>query len=254
LALFKIKFLLYIVTFFLCFILSATTSTNPIKTDKHPNDSLKIDRSEITPLRFDDFKKKYTDKEFIYEYDKNKSGWWTRLKIWLNDFLNRLFDFKNEKQSSKYTAWSLRIASIILVLLVVYFIFKVIINDEGKWVFGKPSDKNLIPINVTENNIQETNFITLIIKAENNNNYRLAIRYYYLWVIKQLAHAHIIDFHVEKTNSDYQDEITSKDLKKQFSYTSYLYNYIWYGEFKVNALEFEKAKKAFNKLINGISK
>jgi hypothetical protein len=125
-------------------------------------------------------------------------------------------------------------------------------NDEGSWVFGKSSDKNIIPVTDIEQNLSITDFDKLTKDAEKNNEHRLAIRYYYLWLLKKLAIAEIIEYDVEKTNSDYQNEITSKDLKDDFSYTSYLYNYIWYGEFDVNEQQYDKAKNAFTNLLNTI--
>lgn len=119
-------------------------------------------------------------------------------------------------------------------------------------MFGKSSDKNIIPVTDVENNIHVVDFKTLIKNAERNNNYRLAVRYYYLWLLKSMTSAEIIEYDVEKTNSDYHNEITTKTIKQEFSYTSYLYNYIWYGEFDVNQEQFSKAKHAFVNLLNSI--
>jgi len=213
-------------------------------------DSLHIDNSKIVPRYFDDLRDKYTGDDFIYERTIENSGWWTRFKQWFNDFIKDLFNLKNEGQAANATNIAIKIAGIILFLLVIYFIFKAIINKEGSWVFGKSSDKNIIAITDIESNIHATNFKDLIEKAESDNNYRLAIRYYYLWLLKQLSVGEIIEYDVEKTNSDYKNEITSKAIKDEFSYTSYLYNYIWYGEFDVNQDLFNKAKHAFVQFLN----
>ena len=125
-------------------------------------------------------------------------------------------------------------------------------NDEGSWVFGKSSDKNIIPVTDIESNLSITDFKKLTAEAENSEEYRLAIRYCYLWLLKNLTNAEVIDYDVEKTNSDYYNEISSEEIKKQFSYTSYLYNYIWYGEFDVSKMDFDKAKSAFTNLINSV--
>lgn len=216
-------------------------------------DSLQIDsNSEITPRRFDNFNEIYTGEDFIYERTVESSGWWTRFKQWLSDFFGDLFNIKNQGQASEATDIALKIAGVIIFLLVIYFIFKAVMNDEGSWVFGKSSDKSIIPVTDIENNIHTTNFKKLIEDAEKENNFRLAIRYYYLWLLKSLTQAEVIEYDVEKTNSDYQNEITSSSIKKQFSYTSYLYNYIWYGEFNVNNTEFDKAKLAFINFLNTV--
>ncbi|APY11683.1 hypothetical protein BWZ22_10730 [Seonamhaeicola sp. S2-3] len=217
------------------------------------SDSLKVDTStQISPRNFDDLNEVYTGEDYVYERTIESSGWWTRFKQWLSDFFKDLFSITNEGQASKATDIAIKIAGVIIFLLVIYFIFKAVINKEGTWVFGKSSDKNIIPVTDIENNIHATDFKKLIENAEKENNYRLAIRYYYLWLLKQLTQAEIIEYDVEKTNSDYQNEITQNQIKKEFAYTSYLYNYIWYGEFNVSPTEFDQAKHAFTKFLKSV--
>ncbi len=211
-------------------------------------DSLQIDTTNVTPRQFQDFKEKYSDEEFIYERTIEKSGWWTGFKQWLQDFLR----IKTSNGVSNTADIVLKIFYVAIFLLVIFFIVKAVINKEGTWVFGKSSDKSIIPVIDLENDIHVSDFKALIAEAELTNNYRLAVRYYYLWILKALTSAEIIEYDVEKTNSDYQNEITSKTIKDDFSYASYLYNYIWYGEFDVNDEEFITAKHAFDNFIKSI--
>jgi hypothetical protein len=215
-------------------------------------DTLHVDTSDISPRRFNNLKEKYNDDDFIYERTIEKSGWWSRLKQWLSDKFQSLFNIKNQGQASRMTNLAIKIGGVLLFILVIYFVFRAIINKEGAWVFGKSSDKSIIPVTDIETNIHATDFKNLIEEAEGNSNYRLAIRYYYLWLLKRLSTSEIIHYDVEKTNNDYRNEIVSTKIKEEFAYTSYLYNYIWYGEFDVNEEQFNKAKRAFLKLLNSI--
>lgn len=231
-------------------LVSFSSNNKTITTQK---DSLNIDTfTQISPRSFDNLNDVYTGEDYIYERTIESSGWWTRFKQWLNDFFYDLFNLKNRGQASDATDLAINIAGVIIFLLVIYFIFKAIINKEGSWVFGKSSDKSIIPVTDIESNIHATDFRKLIEDAEKENNFRLAIRYYYLWLLKLLTQEEIIEYDVEKTNSDYQNEITQPPIKKEFAYTSYLYNYIWYGEFDVSPSEFEKAKHAFTKFLNTV--
>ncbi|WP_347925153.1 DUF4129 domain-containing protein [Pontimicrobium sp. SW4] len=225
---------------------------NEFKITQGVSDTLKVDTSEISPRKFDNLKEKYSEDEFIYERTIEKSGWWTRFKQWLSDKFQSLFNIKNKGQAARATDLAIKIGGVLLFIIVVYFIFRAIVNKEGAWVFGKSSDKSIIPATDIEANIHATNFKDLIAEAESNSNYRLAIRYYYLWLLKKLSTAEIIHYDVEKTNNDYQNEIKTPEVKKEFAYTSYLYNYIWYGEFDVNDEQFSKAKHAFNKFFKSI--
>lgn len=211
-------------------------------------DSLYVDDSKIESRDFDDLSNKYNSDDYIYERSVETSGWWSRLKQWFRD----LFNIKSGSESDKYIDLAFWICASIIFLLVIFFLFKAIINKEGQWIFGKSSDKTIIPVTDIESNLHVADFRSLIADAEKTDNYRLAIRYYYLWLLKKLSHAEIIEYDVEKTNSDYHHEISSREVKEEFSYTSYLYNYIWYGEFDVNNTQFNKAKRAFNNFLNSI--
>jgi hypothetical protein len=70
--------------------------------------------------------------------------------------------------------------------------------------------------------------------------------------LKKLSERNIIEWHVDKTNTDYLYEIQSKELKDNFQYLSYLYNYIWYGEFEMNDTTFNQAQKAFEKTLQSM--
>lgn len=247
--------IIYFLLAFCCFQIgfSATYLTVPkISNTKIEGDSLQIDTKDIIPRKFGDLNKLYSDEDFIYERSKENSGWWTRFKHWLSDFIRDIFSITTEGQASNITDITINIAGVIIFLLVIYFIFKAVMNEEGKWIFGKSSDKNVIPVSDIEKNIHVTDFSKLIEEAEAENNYRLSVRYYYLWLLKFLTDKDIIEYDVEKTNSDYFNEIVAAEVKKQFAYTSYLYNYIWYGEFDVNQTQYAKAKHAFVTFLKSI--
>ena len=241
------------ILFFCCTLQSiqAITNNNVVNIEI-VNDTLNIDTTNITPRNFNNLKEKYNGNDYVYERNREKSGWWSRLKQWINDKIQNLFNIKNKGQASKITDIAIKTGGVILFILVIYFIFRAVVNKEGSWIFGKSSDKNIIPVTDLETNIHTTNFLELIADAEHKLNYRLAIRYYYLWLLKKLATAELINYDVEKTNNDYKQEIENQQLKDEFNYTSYLYNYIWYGEFDVNDEQFNKAKQAFVKFINSI--
>ena len=141
----------------------------------------------------------------------------------------------------------------ILVLAVLYLAYT-LLNDGSSGLFSSRGHQKIQSYaDITADNIEHADIKSLISNAENANDYRLAIRYYYLLVLKQLTLKNLIKFEDDKTNADYMDAIASQKFSKDFAYTSYLYNYTWYGEFALNTEQYQKAKGSFVQLINQVS-
>ncbi|RZK08571.1 MAG: DUF4129 domain-containing protein [Flavobacterium sp.] len=214
---------------------------------------IKIDTSKLEELQFEpSFKEKYDSDDFVYEEKTKEENIWDRFKEWLASLFKKLFGFTNNKAAMGMVVIVIRFIAILLILFVVYLIVKAILNKEGKWIFGKNSDRRLINYDEIERNLHLVDFEKLIKQSIQSGDKRLSIRYYYLWLLKKMSEKQIIEWDVEKTNSDYLYEIKSENFKKDFAYLSYLYNYIWYGEFELDEATFEKAKKAFEKSIQSI--
>jgi hypothetical protein len=211
---------------------------------------IQVDHAPMKSKTFKkDFKKNYSSREFIYEEKPHKPGLWERFIIWLSELFGRR---STSSGQSNYIGGFMKIISIVIIVLVVFFIVKAIMNKEGQWLFGKNSDKKILENLEVEKNIHIINFEQLIREALQSNNKRLAIRYYYLWLLKKLSDKGIITWDIEKTNTDYLYEIQNQNRKEEFGYLSYIYNNIWYGEFEIDESAFEKSKFAFDKVIKSL--
>lgn len=245
------KFLFYIFFVFASVQLSAqetVTDSVPVLT------FIPVDTTAAyTPRNFEPgFKERYTGNDFIYEHKAVAKSGWERFKEWLQDVLDEIFSFGDGAQRTPAYALIIRIIGIIILLLVVYFIVRAILGKEANlWIFGR-SRKNIAVQDIHQENIHQMNFSQLIEETKKSGNYRLGVRYYYLWLLKKLSNREIIDWHWDKTNTDYLYEIKDSGLRKDFEYLSYVYDYSWYGEFDIDQAAFSKAEKAFVKTINSL--
>ena len=140
----------------------------------------------------------------------------------------------------------------ILILAIIYLAY-IILSEGSSGLFSSRKNIKIKDFDeISAENIEHVDMDSLIQNAENNNDYRLAIRYYYLLVLKNLSLKKFIIFEDDKTNAEYLAEIETKSFCKNFAYTSYLYNYIWYGEFPVDSMQYEKAKSNFIKLLEEV--
>lgn len=214
---------------------------------------IKMDASKIEELQFEpSFKEKYDSDDFVYEEKSKEQNIWDRFKEWLASLFKRLFGYTNNQAAMEAVVIVMRTIAVLLILFVVYLIVKSILNKEGRWIFGKNSDRSLINYDEIERNLHLVDFEKLIKQSIQSGEKRLSIRYYYLWLLKKMSEKQIIEWDAEKTNSDYLYEIKNESFKNDFAYLSYLYNYIWYGEFELDEATFEKATKAFEKSIQSI--
>lgn len=197
------------------------------------------------------FQDSYKGDEFNYEpkVEVKDLSTWERFWEAARRFLADLFDFSGVGNSMSGLQILFKIIAVLIIIFVVYLIVKVIINKEGGWVFSKSAKKIDVLENVEEN-IHTINFNKIVTEAVKDKNYRIAVRYYYLWLLKSLSDKDVIEWDIEKTNADYLNEISNVETKKNFQFLSYIYEYSWYGEFELTEEDFLKAEKAFQKNIS----
>ena len=198
------------------------------------------------------FKKKYSGSDFTYEFKTSEKNAWDRFMEWLASFFRNMFHFTSDQSAIHAVAIFIKIVAVLIIIFVIYLIVKAVLNKDGQWIFGKSSDRKTIRYDEVEKNLRIADFEKLIGSALESGENRLAIRYYYLWLLRKMSDNHLIEWDIEKTNSDYLHELQNQSLKDRFAYLSYLYEYIWYGEFEFDDNTFTKAKTAFEKAIKSV--
>ncbi|KRB56879.1 DUF4129 domain-containing protein [Flavobacterium sp. Root186] len=253
------KILFILSFFFFCSISNAqdsllTEDPPKIATVKYTEKDIQIDSDSIESKTFSkNYQKKYTDSDFVYEYKTPEKSLWDRFKGWLAGILRNLFSFGTTEASLNFVSILIRIVVVLGIIAVIYLIVKAIINKEGQWIFGKNSNKRTVYYSDIEKNIHLLDFEKLIKESLESGEKRAAIRYYYLWLLKIMAQNNYIEWDIEKTNSDYLYELQRPAHREEFTYLSYLYNYIWYGEFEIDENTFNKAQNRFKNAIKTFS-
>lgn len=194
------------------------------------------------------FKENYSGKEYIYEHSP---GFWEKFGKWLGSLLEKWFDAPSTSVKNIFSNLETTFY-VVVILLVIYLIVKMILNKEGTWIFSKNKASKEIIYNDLEENISQLNFEELIQNAIDNENFRLAVRYSYLWILKKMDEKSIIEYNTEKTNVDYQLELENSTFSENFKTASYYYNYVWYGEFFIDNAAYSKADELFKNFLNQI--
>ncbi|MEM9990127.1 MAG: DUF4129 domain-containing protein, partial [Bacteroidota bacterium] len=97
------------------------------------------------------------------------------------------------------------------------------------------------------NNLEAHNPRILLQEAIDTENYRLAVRLYYLEIIRELSLKKQIEWKHDKTNRIYLHEMRGHLLEQPFREITQLFEKIWYGNRRVPFHDFEaiRAKAEF---------
>lgn len=258
----------YILIFLLVFLTAEISSAQ----DSIPYAEKKLvqydTNSQKTPLSLnknslEDYKK---DPEFNYKAPQETDNWWKQFTNWLGEILTKFFIWLANVWRSFWdwilpnaegsNLWSFVIHVLpylilaMLVAFIVWLFFK--LNPGAKLMKSKV--KPAVFFTEEEEIIKTRDIQKLIDKALRKQNYRLAVRYYYLLILKRLTDAELIDYEFDKTNSDYFAEVSSEELNLGFRKATNIYDYIWYGNFTVTETDFNTAQSIFNNLERSIPK
>lgn len=194
----------------------------------------------------------YKGPAYQYEPQKTEKSLWERFARWLGRKIGDWFAIEDAATAVSIVGWIGRVLLILAVLAIVYLIAQLLLNKQGRWIFGR-DNRSLVHIEDAVLSMQPEDFEHRIAEAIALKDHRLAIRYYYLLLLRSLTRRGLIEFDREKTNSDYRYEIRDARLAERFGYLSYLYDYIWYGQFEADEALFARTQADFRSTIASLS-
>ena len=201
------------------------------------------DRSPITVRRPDPvtWERLRADRDFQYGEDlKPAEGvlarLWVRFLRWLAEWL---YD-----PSRKGTRDWLTVA--LVVGVAVFVVWKLLGMDKAG-LLGRRNARTNLAYSLESENIHAISFAEEIRAALETGQYRLAVRLHYLWSLKGLTDAGLIDWKPDKTNHAYVGELQTHALRPDFETLTDEFERIWYGGFPLGAGQFEALQGRFEK-------
>lgn len=211
--------------------------------------------TNLNPLDFNadkiaDLKK---DPSFDYLKTVENDSWWTRAKRWINtryqQFTNWLFgDYK----AYEFVAVLLKILPYLILAGFIGLMTWLFIRLIPVRSLFEEQETPQVFLNDEENIVRSENIGELIEDAINDGDYRLAVRYYYLQLLRQLNQKKLINYEFQKTNSEYLNEIKADRLRGQLKKVMRIYDFIWYGSFSLSEPDFHLAQRNFQDLQTSI--
>lgn len=191
------------------------------------------------------FKEKYQGSDFDYSINKPKESLWQKFKKWLGELLNDWFQSNSLRGANDFFYVLLRIIAIVLIGFVLYVIIRFVLSRNGNWVFSKKSKKlNPEDRTITEN-IHELDLPSLIKNYEDKKEYRSAVRYQFLFLLKLMTDKNMLEWDPEKTNRDYIRMLDGNVLQSDFQNLSFVFENVWYGERSIGENEYAIFRKQY---------
>lgn len=204
---------------------------------------------EVRQIDDTDLQKYKDDTTFDYEEIDSENTWWNNFTTWLSNIFRRIFEgIFGIQKAAGLLAFFLRILPYLLMGVLIFLLVKFFLKVNAQSLLQPRKEQNAVGISEEENLIKNQDLQQLVQKALADKNYRLAVRYYYLHLLQLMTDKEIIAWEIQKTNDDYLREINRAELKQPFSVITRLYEYIWYGDFPMDASKYNKAETAFSNL------
>lgn len=232
---------LLLLLFFLCYGLFNTIAQADSLKVNYDTESL-----EVQQISEEDLTKFKNDPKFDYEVVESDPTWWDDFKTWIGNLLLRFFEwiFGIEEAAGALAAF-LKILPYILLFLLLYLLIRFFINVNSSSPANTSSKSPFVGLTEEEHIIKNEDIQLLIQKALSDKDYRLAVRFYYLYILQLMSAQELIDWQLQKTNHDYENEIKKPELKNAFTKITRLYDYVWYGDFSIDESQYQKAEVIF---------
>ncbi len=194
-----------------------------------------------TPEKIQDF---LNDDVFLYDTKKAASPqtFFQKVRYRILSLINNFFYFIGKGGNIvAYTFYGLTL------FLLVFVILKLAGLSPYNLII-RPKKIKRQDIFISEKDINTTDFDKIISEAVRKGDFREAVRFLYIKLLKLLADKEYVEWKKEKTNKDYKQEMQKNKYAKEFSELTKIYEYVWYGEFDINQDSFNIIYSDYNKL------
>ena len=140
-----------------------------------------------------------------------------------------------------YTALALFLGFIIYILFV-----NTTISEEGKKF--KEIELEKAPIEITKTELE-----LMLEKALLNDDYRLAVRIYFIFILKDLSEKNWIVWKKEKTNISYLMEMRGKKQYESFNESVSIFELVWYGNYTITNNDYDSIEPKFKNLLKELA-
>lgn len=217
-----------------------------VQFDDSPIEAQNISKEELKTF--------FENPDFIYTKDRLDESFWNDVKAWFQEFFADLFQWVfGDVRGGEFLEAFFTILPYLLYLLFAYLVFWFFYKIRPNGFLSSKRNPNKVYVTEDERILKTENIRDLVNKAIEDKQYRLAIRYEYLYVLKQLMAKELIIWQSFKTNEDYQNDLKSSNVHQLFCEITRIYDFTWYGVFPIDNERFSVLQKPFRDINLALS-
>lgn len=211
----------------------------------YASDSLQVYQLRMPEKSF--FQEFREDPAFFYDRPDSAPDWWKKFLDWLESHLSRP-DYDWEADSR----WLNGVAVVLCVVLLIWCIYRLV---RHKFLFvpsGSHSMEEAMNAAVGER-LDTESYPSLVEQAEMKQDYVLAIRIHYWYLLWLLDREGLIRWQSNRTNLSYCDDLKDSGLQPSFRHLTTVFEHVCYGEFEVKEELYRKLRTDFERFRERLS-
>ncbi|MBX2983337.1 MAG: DUF4129 domain-containing protein [Flavobacteriales bacterium] len=178
-----------------------------------------------------------------YDYDRSlhvENLLWDRLMRWLQQLLRKIFGSEAGSWVFTNLHWAILITALVFLLFLLRKrLFHNVLTPEA----GTPRQ-----VTAMEEDIEKLDLDRLLAKAEGDGDWRTALRYQYLKVLRRLIDEGRIHWQPRYTDREYLDQLKDPAMRASFSGISFLFKWAWYGNAPMDEARYRRLAPEFIEL------
>ena len=178
------------------------------------------------------------DKAFQYVVPDESSDWLENFERWWREFRRRYMPgLEIQEETVK------KVLAVLGGLLIAFLLYKLL---RSKYVFAPREKQRYESMNALVGaRLDGQSYPVLVEKAVARRDYVLALRIHYWYVLQLLDADGRIHWDACRTNWAYCHELKEEELKAPFLRLTRIFEYVCYGEFQIDNLEYERLSREF---------
>jgi hypothetical protein len=211
--------------------------------------AIKKDTSDIRPIQIEESQLEQFRNNPDFDYQEalaTAPDWWISFKNWIATIFIKFFEWLlgAEKAAGAFSTF-LQVVPYVLLAVFLFILINFFQSVNARAVMHAKKNQAIVALSEEEHIIKNEDIQQLIENAIGQKDYRLAVRYYYLYMLQLMSEKELIVWELQKTNDDYKLELQKQELVQPFATSTRLYNYFWYGEFPIDEIKYKKAEAKF---------